>query len=455
MRQRAADFDPVGEHNLREARAREVNSLGGRERIVRWMAGLAFLAVSAPLAALAGRTAGPPTWVALLLVLSFAAAGRLRFESGPGYALATQLVFVEMLFVLPPAQVPLFAAAGTVCAELPEYVLGIHPVERAAVRLASSWFSLGPALVFLLAGPPQASLHARTLLVLAGALASQFAVDFAASAAQERAAFGVRPRELIEVAAWVLAIDLALTPIGLLAAIAARYGDAALVLPLPLLFVIGLSSRERQRRVDQALELSDAYRGTAFLLGDVVEATDEYTGAHSQDVLELVLAVCDELGVDRRSRLNAEFAALLHDVGKIRTPTSIITKPGALTPEERAIVGTHTLEGQRLLERVGGRLAEVGAVIRSCHERWDGAGYPDGLAGERIPLIARIVACCDAFSAMTTDRPYRVALAAEDAVAELAANAGTQFDPAVVEVLLRLVAGGRIGIERVPALALA
>ena len=95
----------------------------------------------------------------------------------------------------------------------------------------------------------------------------------------------------------------------------------------------------------------------------------------------------------------------------------------------------HTIDGEEMLEQVGGLLGEVGAIVRSCHERWDGNGYPDGLAGADIPLVARIVCCCDAFSAMTTDRPYRAARTEEAALAELRANAGTQFDPDVVSAL--------------------
>src|SRR5205814_10266021 len=100
-----------------------------------------------------------------------------------------------------------------------------------------------------------------------------------------------------------------------------------------------------------------------------------------------------------------------------------------LTDEERALMNTHTVEGESMLEKVGGLRGQVGSVVRSCHERWDGGGYPDGLAGERIPLTARIVSCCDAFNAMTTDRPYRRALPLSEAVAEVERNAGGQFDP--------------------------
>jgi HD-GYP domain-containing protein (c-di-GMP phosphodiesterase class II) len=103
-----------------------------------------------------------------------------------------------------------------------------------------------------------------------------------------------------------------------------------------------------------------------------------------------------KLGLGSRERRDAEFAALLHDVGKVRIPNAIITKPGPLTTEERAIIERHTIEGERLLLRVGGLLGEIGHIVRSCHERYDGKGYPDGLAGEKIPLLVRIVACCDA-----------------------------------------------------------
>jgi HD-GYP domain-containing protein (c-di-GMP phosphodiesterase class II) len=105
---------------------------------------------------------------------------------------------------------------------------------------------------------------------------------------------------------------------------------------------------------------------------------------------------------------------------------------------------THTIEGERMLQQVGGLLARVGGVVRSCHERWDGTGYQDGLAGERIPLVARIVMCCDAFSAMTTSRSYRQALPLEEAVAELRRCAGSHFDPAVVDALLRIVERGTV-----------
>jgi HD-GYP domain-containing protein (c-di-GMP phosphodiesterase class II) len=172
-----------------------------------------------------------------------------------------------------------------------------------------------------------------------------------------------------------------------------------------------------------------------MLLGDVVEADDAYTGSHSRDVVSLVIDVADRLGLDAPQRRDAEFAALLHDIGKIKVPGEIINKPGKLTDEEWEIMKAHTVEGEKLLSQVGGILGNVGRIVRSCHEDWDGTGYPDGLVGEEIPLVARIVRACDAFSAMTTDRSYRKARPVEEAVAELKRCSGTDFDPVVVETL--------------------
>ena len=150
--------------------------------------------------------------------------------------------------------------------------------------------------------------------------------------------------------------------------------------------------------------------------------------------------LADHLNLSPERQRNLEFAALLHDVGKIAIPKEIINKPGKLDPHEWTIIKTHTLEGQKMLERVGGFMRQVGHIVRSHHERWDGAGYPDGLIGEAIPLEARIITCCDTWNAMRTDRPYRSALAHDIAVAELSSNAGTQLDPGIVAALVEIVA---------------
>ncbi|MDQ3608753.1 MAG: HD domain-containing protein [Actinomycetota bacterium] len=140
-----------------------------------------------------------------------------------------------------------------------------------------------------------------------------------------------------------------------------------------------------------------------------------------------------------------ELSALLHDVGKVAVPREVLDKPGPLDEREWALMHRHSIEGQRMVEGSDASLATIGHVVRSCHERWDGGGYPDGLAGVAIPLAARIVAVADAYSAMTSDRPYRRALPEGRARRELRANAGSQFDSAVVDAALAVLARGWSG----------
>jgi HD-GYP domain-containing protein (c-di-GMP phosphodiesterase class II) len=143
-------------------------------------------------------------------------------------------------------------------------------------------------------------------------------------------------------------------------------------------------------------------------------------------------------GLGRSALEELARAAQLHDLGKIAVPDEILGKPGALDEREWEFIHQHTVVGERIL-RASPALREAATIVRSSHERWDGTGYPDGLAGEEIPLAARIVTACDAFEAMTTMRPYREARTVDAAVAELERCAGTQFDPAVVDVLVAVV----------------
>jgi HD-GYP domain-containing protein (c-di-GMP phosphodiesterase class II) len=445
---------PAEESLVEDARARESRSQAGRERLSRWCLAVGFVIAASFVAAFGGAAGATSAWVALGLVGLFALSTRIGFEVGSGYAIPAQLVLVPMLFVLPVAAVPLLVGIGMVIGGLPDVLSSrIHP-ERLTAGLASSWYVLGPTLVLLAAGEPAPSVAAFPWLL--AALAAQFAADGLTATLREWWALGVSPRQLVRPLGWAFMVDALLAPVGLALAAAAAGEPLWLATLAPLLLLISVFARERQTRVDRTLELSNAYRGTALLLGDVVEADDAYTGTHSRDVVGLVAAVCEQLGLDPSLRRDAELTALLHDVGKIRIPSAIINKPGSLTPAERAVVETHTIEGEKLLARVGGLLGSVGALVRSCHERWDGRGYPDGLAGEEIPLVARIVCCCDAYSAMTTTRPYRAAMSVADALAEVEENAGTQFDPAVAAALVAVVGaelGGRPA--RQPPLAVA
>jgi HD-GYP domain-containing protein (c-di-GMP phosphodiesterase class II) len=212
----------------------------------------------------------------------------------------------------------------------------------------------------------------------------------------------------------------------------------------PLFWLLWAFSQERKERIDAAHELSQTYRGTVMVLADVVEADDDYTASHCRSVVELCAATGAEIGLKRDEMQDLEIAALLHDVGKIAIPSEILNKPTKLTDDEFELMKTHTIEGEALLARVGGKLANIGTIVRSCHERWDGRGYPDGLQGDDIPLAARVVFACDAYSAMTTDRPYRRAMAPEAAIAELRDNAGSQFDPGVIDSLVKVVQQGLV-----------
>jgi putative nucleotidyltransferase with HDIG domain len=428
-----ADLDPEADGLILASRQRVVGRLADRDRSATALIAGAFVAAAVTTALLLDSARSPSALVVLGLAAAYVFALRIEFEIGTGSAIPTQIVLVPMLFLLPVGAVPLVVAGCLVAGYVLDARDGIH-LDRVLLRLVNSWHALGPALVLGLAGEGAPSWNLLPLYVLA--LGAQWSFDFGACVTRDWLGLGVSPRSQIKYWKSVLSVDAALAPVGLLVAFAAVSMPWAFVVPLPLLALLGVFAQERRARIDHALELSAAYRGTALLLGDVVEADDEYTGSHSRDVVDLVLDVCDALGVDARARRDAEFAALLHDVGKIRIPSEIINKPGKLDAEERAIIETHTVIGEELLRKVGGVLSEVGAIVRSCHERWDGAGYPDGLSGETIPLVARIVCACDAFSAMTTDRSYRAARPVPEALEELQRCAGTHFDPRVVDALV-------------------
>jgi putative nucleotidyltransferase with HDIG domain len=239
--------------------------------------------------------------------------------------------------------------------------------------------------------------------------------------------------------AWLYVSDACLSCVGLLVAASTMSHPGLVLLSLPLLALLGMFARERQQRLEGSLELNTAYRGTALLLGNVVEGDHEYTGVHSREVVDLALAVADALELDDTQRRRVEFGALLHDVGKIRVPKAIIDKPGKLDDAEWKIMRMHTIYGDEMLRQVGGLLADVGGIVRSSHERYDGRGYPDGFAGEQIPIEARIITACDSFSAMTADRAYRCGMSVPDAIEELRRCSGTQFDPQVVDALAELL----------------
>jgi putative nucleotidyltransferase with HDIG domain len=373
----------------------------------------------------------PAIVCSVVLVLAMLVA----FDTPLGLAPASQLGFVPLVFALPLALVPI----AVPLAMAPQWLRVIRAGEVRPARLLliplNAWYALGPVIVFAVAHVAPA--HAGAPLLLA-ALGAQFVADFIVSSLRFRILRDADLSSLLRTT-WVYVIDAALSCVAIVVAKDIHIAPLAGLSLVPLLGLLALFAGERRQRLESMIELSSAYRGTALVLGDVIEADDGYTGEHCKSVVSLALELAEHMDLSPQRQRNLEFAALLHDVGKIAIPKEIINKPGKLDPDEWTIIKTHTLEGQKMLERVGGFMREVGIIVSSHQERWDGGGYPDGLAGEQIPLEARIISCCDTWNAMRTDRPYRNALAVDVALAELLSNAGQQFDPRVVDTFVRMV----------------
>jgi diguanylate cyclase (GGDEF)-like protein len=184
------------------------------------------------------------------------------------------------------------------------------------------------------------------------------------------------------------------------------------------------------------------FLSTIESLANALEASDEYTSSHARAIREMARAVGAAAGLDQETLKRLELAALFHDIGKIGIPNEILSKPGALTRQERELLQRHPEIGERILAPIA-QLAEIGRIVRHCHERYDGLGYPDGLKGEAIPVESRIVFLCDAYHAMTSDRPYRARMSELAAKRELLTHSGTQFDPQFTPIFLHHIGRAR------------
>jgi diguanylate cyclase (GGDEF)-like protein len=191
---------------------------------------------------------------------------------------------------------------------------------------------------------------------------------------------------------------------------------------------------------EAALELG--HGDVIAALASALQERDRYTGDHSESVVDLTARVGEGLALGSEEINRVRTAALLHDIGKVGVPDEILHKPGPLTDLEWEIMRQHPVIGERILRAIPG-LGDVARIVRHEHERWDGKGYPDRLAGTEIPVGSRIILACDAYHAMVSDRPYRKAMNHVHAMAELGGNAGTQFDPDVVQALVGYLFGRR------------
>jgi putative nucleotidyltransferase with HDIG domain len=430
-------FDPTVEEQLLLASTLEQSGwqMAARERFAEASVAAAFIGIAAGLLwRLPPHGGSIGLWVACVLLMAVASA--VRFDTPFGFTVATQVAFVPALFVLPLSLVPVAVVVALAIAHARQVITGRFSPDRLWLVIGNAWFAIGPVMVFAISGT-----HPRNAgaLLLIAAFAAQIAVDTVICAIRLWGA-GERAISTQLWQGWIYAVDAALGVIGLLVASDLHEKPVAILAILPLLFLLRMFASERHDKLKGLVALNNAYRGTALVLADVVEADDTYTGQHSKSVVTLALAVGEEMGLDLEQCRNLEFGALLHDVGKIAIPKEIINKQGPLDPDEWTVIKTHTIEGQRMLDQAGGFMREVGLIVRSHHERWDGGGYPDQLAGEEIPIQARIIACCDTWNAMRTDRSYRKALPHEVALAELLKNSGTQLDPAAVQALLKVIA---------------
>jgi putative nucleotidyltransferase with HDIG domain len=169
---------------------------------------------------------------------------------------------------------------------------------------------------------------------------------------------------------------------------------------------------------------------------ELIDSFDDHLAGHSRRVTMLAMAVADQLRLAGEVRRDVELGGLLHDIGKLVIPAQILAKAGPLDEGEQAVMRTHVVEGEKLCATVEALPDSVPGVVRASHERWDGAGYPDRLRGEEIPLPARVVSCADAFDAMTSSRSYRAALPMDLAICIVRDEAGRQFDPIVADALV-------------------
>jgi HD-GYP domain-containing protein (c-di-GMP phosphodiesterase class II) len=210
----------------------------------------------------------------------------------------------------------------------------------------------------------------------------------------------------------------------------------------------GLGSALHRARL--LADLEAAFTNTLAVLTSTVEAKDDYTANHGEDVADLAQRVALRMGLATAGARDVLYAAMLHDVGKIAIPSEILLKPGPLTDEQWRTMRSHAAVGGELVARID-VFAHLAPAVRASHERWDGQGYPDGLAGEQIPLAARIIAACDTYDAIVTDRPYRKGRTRAEACAELQRVTGSQLDAEVVQaVLAELSADTPAGCTRQP-----
>lgn len=403
----------------------------------------AAAAVVASVLVAADYSLGEP-WVVAGLAIVSAVTERARVKLGQSIEVSVSLLpalFGAVLFG-PLAGMIVFAASMLCEGQLPPIARGLYSGMRALTGATT-----GVLTSFVAAGTASGS-GSIVFASAVGAIVAEFMDIGFSSIVFALRGHGSPIRAFRQYLPLVLTSVPFYMPVVALLAIAYRQLSP---LTLPLFFIPALAAQrwfvlyEAQRQLADELvvangRLEKANLSFATALVATLDARDRYTAGHSAAVADHARAIAARLGLDERQQQLVHLAGLVHDIGKIGLPAGLLEKPGALTLDERRQMEQHPVIGERILSNVDTYM-EVAAAVRHHHERVDGNGYPDGLSGSEIPLLARIIAVADAFDAMTSDRPYRDAMPTRVARLRLAQAADSQFDTTVVAAFEALLAG--------------
>jgi HD domain len=415
-----------------------------RESVVVGTLAIGYLAVALAVALALPSERELQPLVVLTLLAAYVGVSRIRFEVGAGYVSAEQLVFVPMLFFVPLPLVLLLVPVAFALSDLPDILAGRAHRDRWMNALADSWFALGSVSVLALFAP--GAPHVDLAPVYLAALAAQVAVGTTVALAREHFVGRLALRDELRSAAAAYQLDVLLSPVGFAIAVAAAaWGQLVLLMLIPVAAGVWALSRVHHASCDRLVAEHEAYWGR--FLNDARRLERCAYGHVSEDwrcMPELALAVGTELGLDTAARAELAQAAQAAARGPAAAGESS-PRPNPLAVERRLRLAAALMEGR--LYQLGAddlaaglrfeRLRRQADLVRLSRERYDGRGYPDGLRGEAIPLEARILACCEAYGAMTAGRADRTPMSGETALEEIRRAAGTRFDPAVVQALER------------------
>jgi putative nucleotidyltransferase with HDIG domain len=404
--------------------------------------GAAYVLSQLPFGPVTSITLGQWASLACFVAVGVLAEGMaIDFRLGPGRQAKASLAFLPFIacILLFPAAVAVSVVAVVIATS--QFVLRRSDALRGIFNVAQAVISSAAAAVVYrwLSFDETASIQLHAFVGLSASFFSaNILLNSCALAILRRQRVIVTLRQVAGVRGSNLWYDLLASPIALVpAALYPQYNVTGLfIIVLPLL-LIRYSYLSR-------LQLEEANQDLLKVLVKAIETRDPYTSGHSVRVASLAKAIAVDMGLPNRQVQRIERAALLHDIGKIDTAyADVIRKPHDLSSDERQLIQTHATRGAELLEALPSVPTDVVEGVRHHHERYDGSGYPAGLGGDAIPLAARIIMLCDSVDAMLSDRPYRPALTLEETRLELIRCAGSQFDPAIVDVVL-----GKSTLER-------